>query len=679
MFGKILRNTKMFWGLLLVLLALFLIITAYGGRRIYVDEKEGLQKDVNVKLQLTEDLIKGAFTELSEELHFLRTQPLVGQYAAGGFVDQGKRRDLQKMFSDIILTHKSYRKIVIVDKLGRELVRVDSGKDGKPRIVEEIATNLESHQFCLTSTQQHNMGHACVIAATIHDQNGTAVKEPGLIMSAGLTDEQGQWQGILTLWFGLDPVISLLPPDTFVQMKSRDGGDRILSRQDSLPAFTSLNFVGEKGVIPVSDTRQAHYVKVDILHGEKMVIALMQNSRVLKVALLQLTLIFLAILSVFFALVAVLNFSRNSQLKEMVEAQRTIVFSLANLSEWRDYDTGQHLERTRNFGVLLARELSKNKKYAKVITDTFVTDMYDAAPLHDLGKVGVPDNILLKKGKLTDAEYTHMKQHVEMGREIIQGVIDKLDQPEPFLLMSRNIAYYHHEKYDGTGYSQGLKGDEIPVEARIYSLCDAYDAIRSRRPYKEPITHIQAVNLIFIDRGKHFDPDVVNAFLDCEAEVMEIYETHMLYDNTYKKVFPEQTSPDVAVAWSADFKVGIEIIDEQHHELIFRINNLYKHILEGAGKEETVRVLHFLKDYVVEHFSTEEKYMQEHNYSDYPRHKRLHNHFMQEFNAIFQQLESEGISSELVVAVNKRLVEWLVAHIYMVDKGIVALCEKKDK
>ena len=678
MFGQILRNTKMFWGMLLVLLAFFLLVTAYGGRRIYVGEKNGMQKEVDVKLKLTEELLKGVFAELAEELHFLRSQPLVGAYAAGGFVDQAKRRDLQQLFHDLILTHKSYRKIVVVDKLGRELVRVDGGKGGKPLVIEEIADNLHSHQFCLASIKEYTAGHVCAISATLDDGEGRAGKEPGLIMSTGLGDEQGQWQGILTLWLGLDPVLSLLPPDTFIQMKCKDGGYQILSQNDNLPAFASLNFVDDKGVIPVSDTRQAHYVKVDILDGEKIVIAMMQDTRGLKVALLQLTLIFLAILSGFFGLVAVLNFSRNSQLKELVEAQRTIVFSLANLSEWRDYDTGQHLERTRNFGVLLTRELGKNKKYAKIITDEFLNDMYDAAPLHDLGKVGVPDEILLKKGKLTDAEYTRMKRHVEMGREIIQGVIDKLDRPEPFLLMSRNIAHCHHEKYDGTGYGQGLKGEEIPLEARIYALCDAYDAIRSRRPYKEPITHIQAVNLIFIDRGKHFDPDVVNAFLDCEEEVMEIYETHMLYDGTFKKVFPEQHSPEVAVAWSADFKIGIELIDEQHHELISRINSLYKHILEGAGKEETVRVLLFLKDYVVEHFATEEDYMQAHAYSDYARHKRLHAEFMREFHAIYQQLEREGISSELVMAVNKRLVEWLVAHIYMVDKGIVALCEKND-
>ncbi len=150
-----------------------------------------------------------------------------------------------------------------------------------------------------------------------------------------------------------------------------------------------------------------------------------------------------------------------------------------------------------------------------MMTDDFLENLAEAAPLHDIGKVGVPDSILLKPGKLTDEEFEEMKEHTLSGSDIIRNAIDKFKLNQPFLNMSLNICNYHHEKYNGKGYL-GLKGEQIPLEARIFAICDAYDALRSERPYKSASPHEEAVEKIKEDSGTHFDPDIVNAFLRCE-------------------------------------------------------------------------------------------------------------------------------------------------------------------
>ncbi|MFH1543049.1 MAG: HD domain-containing phosphohydrolase, partial [Patescibacteria group bacterium] len=203
-----------------------------------------------------------------------------------------------------------------------------------------------------------------------------------------------------------------------------------------------------------------------------------------------------------------------------------IISSLAGLTEGRDPETGRHLERTRNYSVVLAKQLRKDKKYRKLITNEFIEDLYDATPLHDIGKVGIRDAILLKESKLTNEEYEEMKKHVQIGKQVLQNTIDRFKLKQSFFIIGRNICAYHHEKYNGKGYLEGLKGQEIPLEARVFALCDAYDVIRSKRPYKDELSHEEALRRIKSDSGEHFDPDIVCAFLKCEKEFLKVSDTY---------------------------------------------------------------------------------------------------------------------------------------------------------
>lgn len=212
---------------------------------------------------------------------------------------------------------------------------------------------------------------------------------------------------------------------------------------------------------------------------------------------------------------------------EIMLTRDAAIFGMAKLAESRDPETGAHLERIRNYTRTLATELRNNPKYADVIDDEFVLMIYQSSPLHDIGKVGITDSVLLKPGKLEPAEFEVMKLHAQIGGDALAAT-QRWDMTEQnFLSMGREIAYYHHERWDGKGYPKGLKGEEIPLAARIMALADVYDALANKRIYKEPMSHEKARQIILEESGKQFDPDVVNAFIKVEQKFREIHQAHM--------------------------------------------------------------------------------------------------------------------------------------------------------
>jgi len=206
---------------------------------------------------------------------------------------------------------------------------------------------------------------------------------------------------------------------------------------------------------------------------------------------------------------------------EIYRTQDVAIYCIASLAETRDNETGNHIRRTQSYVKSLAKYLRDHPRFKQVLNEETITLMYKSAPLHDIGKVGVPDRILLKPGKLDDNEWELMKQHVSYGQETIVRAEQALGTSS-FLHFAREIIYTHHEKWDGTGYPRGLKGDEIPVAGRLMALSDVYDALISKRVYKDAFPHEKAAAIIRQSSGSHFDPDVVDAFFILEDEFKAI-------------------------------------------------------------------------------------------------------------------------------------------------------------
>ena len=202
-----------------------------------------------------------------------------------------------------------------------------------------------------------------------------------------------------------------------------------------------------------------------------------------------------------------------------------IIFGLAKLAESRDPETGEHLLRVEKYTRLLAEQLATIDKYAHALTPDWVQNLAQSSVLHDIGKVGIPDAILLKPGPLTTEEWPVMQTHAKIGGETLAASESVLNMgAETFLSLGREIAYHHHEWHNGEGYPFGLAGEAIPLAARIVTVADGYDALRSKRPYKEALPHETVKAMILEDRGRRYHPDVVEAFIDREADFLAIRE-----------------------------------------------------------------------------------------------------------------------------------------------------------
>jgi hypothetical protein len=227
-----------------------------------------------------------------------------------------------------------------------------------------------------------------------------------------------------------------------------------------------------------------------------------------------------------FSLITFLKFWHEEQrvkesTRELAMVQEATIESMSSLTETRDPDTGGHIKRTQSYVRLLA-ECLKNQPTFKALLNAETIDLLcKSAPLHDIGKVGVSDRILLKPGKLTTQEFEEMKQHTVYGRDAILSAERKLGKIS-FLRFAREIAYTHHEKWDGSGYPEGLRGDQIPIPGRLMAVADTYDALTSKRVYKSQLSHEEAVQIIIEARGSQFDPDVVDAFLAAKEDFRQI-------------------------------------------------------------------------------------------------------------------------------------------------------------
>lgn len=222
--------------------------------------------------------------------------------------------------------------------------------------------------------------------------------------------------------------------------------------------------------------------------------------------------------------------------------QSIMIESLGTLAEYRDPETGGHIKRTQNYVKALAKHLQASPRYQAELDDEKIELLFISAPLHDIGKVGVSDSILLKPGKLTDEEFTEMKRHAQYGANALEKAAISLGD-ESFIECAKEIAYYHHEKWDGTGYPQGIAGNDIPLPGRIMAIADVYDALISKRVYKPPFTHEKAMSIILEEKGKQFEPELVDAFSEIESTFRNIAILYADFDEEREALGDKSSAP----------------------------------------------------------------------------------------------------------------------------------------
>jgi len=208
--------------------------------------------------------------------------------------------------------------------------------------------------------------------------------------------------------------------------------------------------------------------------------------------------------------------------EEIGMVQDATMIALGSLAETRDNETGNHIRRTQCYIRALAEKLADHPRFRKQLDAGNIQLLYKSAPLHDIGKVGIPDTILRKAGKLDEKEFEIMKRHTVLGRDAILAAEKRLDSPNTFLAMARELAWSHHERWDGKGYPRGLAGDDIPLPGRLMAIPDVYDALISKRVYKKAYSHEEAVDFIKAGDGKQFDPDILEAFLEISDTFRDI-------------------------------------------------------------------------------------------------------------------------------------------------------------
>ncbi len=216
----------------------------------------------------------------------------------------------------------------------------------------------------------------------------------------------------------------------------------------------------------------------------------------------------------------------NRRMGENQLIQEVSIHALARLAETRDPETGNHLLRTQEYVRVLANGLKDHPRFSAFLDTNTINSLAKSAPLHDIGKVGIPDYILLKPGKLTAEEFEIMKTHAKLGSDAIEQAERDSEKTVEFLGLAKEIAHYHHEKWNGTGYPEGRKGDEIPISARLMALADVFDALICKRVYKDAFTYDDAYRIIVGDSGMHFDPDIVACFVDNFDQFKKIADTY---------------------------------------------------------------------------------------------------------------------------------------------------------
>lgn len=526
MMRRVIKQNKIFLSVVVVLFVVFGLVLYVGANLIYEKEADRQHESEVAHLHSAKQTITTFFSEIDHDLLFFSaylTSPR--DSTEFDFRSAPYKNGVEEILHQFMKAHKQYVQLGIIDFSGHEIVRIDKRGDGTIVVVPEADLGDTKYSKCFQEAMK--LGRNQIYASQIelsNEQTKTMPSDIPLVMLATpLFNSRNEKTGIMMAHIDFSLCLQLLPENTLVQTQE---GNLIYLEPGGKVNFrrSGYTFSRSSDLLKVSERETLHYIFVEFLPGETLVVVIDHKHPSLEAELYRLVWVSVILFAGFLFLVLIIAYINISRSRKLVEAEKAVIYSLVELAEGRDPETGAHLLKTGQYAAVLSRQLRKSKRYRRIITNDFIENIYDAAPLHDIGKVGIPDSILLKESKLTDEEFEQMKQHVSIGKRILQQAIDKFKLEQPFFIMGRNICAYHHEKCNGKGYLEGLKGEEIPLEARIFALCDAYDAIKSKRPYKDELQHEEAIQRIKSDSGEHFAPDIVDAFLECEKEFAEIHE-----------------------------------------------------------------------------------------------------------------------------------------------------------
>lgn len=529
------RENRLLFAALVASCVLFTVVLVAAWQQAWQAEQLRSEQAVNTTLASMRGTLEEFTRNVEGELLLLAGLPDTEMFVAGGFAPGEAERRLQQTFVRALKARSSLERLRILDAAGLEHLLVerrtergaDSGARAQVRVVPGDELTSQSERDYVTGALRLEPGTLYVSPldlATARDADASAefARTPVVQVATLLGTDDAV--GIIVMDIAFVEIMARLPADARIYTpqgllltSATDG--QVSIREAALPPLSPSDAAD---TTPRRWSRDAPlvYTRFDYTAESWLLLALPGAVAITDWGATGL----LLTSGLFLLSMLTLGFIIYQRYKQTLLAQRALTYALVTLVEGRDQETGLHLERTRRYANVLATTMRDEGLYNDQLTQRFIDQLGEAALLHDIGKVTIPDAVLQKPGALNDHEFETMKKHVEVGSEMIRQLIARYQLSYRWLPMAQNICAYHHERYDGSGYQQGLSGQDIPLEARIFAVCDVYDALRAKRSYKEPIPHRVSVAKIVEESGRHFDPLVVAGLQRCESEFARIHD-----------------------------------------------------------------------------------------------------------------------------------------------------------
>ncbi|MDZ7704874.1 MAG: HD domain-containing protein [Trueperaceae bacterium] len=517
------RENRLLFVALVASCLLFAVVLVAAWRQAWQAEQLRSEQAVNTTLASMRGTLEEFTRNVEAELRLFAGLPDTRTFVANGFAPGEAERRLQQTFVRALETRSSLKRLRVLDASGLEHLRVErrTGPDGREQVwvVPDDALTSRSDRDYVAGALGLEPGALYVSPLDL----AAASDAPDPVVQVATLLGTDDAVGIIVMDIAFAEILALLPTATRIYtpqglLLTSDADGRVVIREAALPPLPASDAIdatprrwSQDGLV---------YTRFDYATERWLLLALPGAVAITDWGATSL----LLTSGLFLLSMLTLGFIIYQRYKQTLLAQRALTYALVTLVEGRDQETGLHLERTRRYATILATTMRSEGLYDDQLNQRFIDQLGEAALLHDIGKVTIPDAILQKPGALDDHEFETMKKHVEIGSEMIKQLIARYQLSYRWLPMAQNICAYHHERYDGSGYQQGLSGQDIPLEARIFAVCDVYDALRAKRSYKEPMPHRVSVAKIVEESGRHFDPLVVAGLQRCESEFARIHD-----------------------------------------------------------------------------------------------------------------------------------------------------------